>query len=346
MTEHLSPDPLVTINELIAGYFKTQLVYIAAKLRLADLLAERPRRLDELEGLVAADPSALRRIVRALVVYGVLREDAEGRLQPTSAGAYLASDHPHSVREYALFVGELHYPAWGEIAHSVRTGATGFEAAFGRPFFAYLAQHPEAGARFQALMSGGTRREAEALAATYDFSRSRVVVDVGGGHGTLLDVLLQTHPHLRGVLLERDALASAARAALARAGVGDRCMVMAGDFFAAVPAGGDTYVLSWVLHDWDDEEAVRILRRCRDAMPAEGWLLISELIAPERVEVDAPPGSPSERVARLDLSMLVLMGGRERTVAEFEALLVGGGFRLEQALRTESPRSLLVAAPA
>ena len=128
----LSPiDPLVTINELIAGYFKTQLVYIAAKLRLVDILNERPRSMAELGKVVSADPLALRRIVRALIVYGLLIEDATGALSPTAAGAYLASGHPRSLREYALFVGEQHYPAWGEIAYSAQTGETGFEAAFG-----------------------------------------------------------------------------------------------------------------------------------------------------------------------------------------------------------------------
>ncbi len=340
-----SSDPLVTINELIAGYFKTQLVYIAAKLRLVDLLNERRRTLADLEGEVSADPLALRRIVRALIVYGVLEEDAEGRLSPTQAGAFLASDHPRSLREYALFVGEQHYPAWGEIAYSAQTGKTGFEAAFGQPFFTYLAQHPEAEARFQRLMRGGMRREAEALVSAYDFSDSQVVVDVGGGDGTLLDVLLRRYPHLQGILFERAELVADARAALSAAGVGSRVEVVGGDFFEQVPAGGDVYVLSWILHDWDDAAATKILRTCREAMSTTGKLLIFELVAPERMEANAAPASLSERVTRLDLSMLVLMGGRERTASEFRQLLAASGFALRNVLETPSPRSLLVAAP-
>lgn len=343
MHDQATPDPLTTINELIAGYFKTQLVYITAKLRLVDLLNERPRDLSELVQVVDADLLALRRIVRALIVYGLLVRDAEGKLFPTAAGAYLGSGHPRSLYDYALFVGEQHYPAWGEIAHSAATGKTGFVAAFSEPFFSYLAQRPDTDARFQRLMSGGVRREAEALAEAYDFSNSNVVIDVGGGDGTLLGVLLKKYPHLRGVLFERVELAAQAQAALDVADIGSHVEVIGGDFFESVPAGGDTYVLSWVLHDWDDEAAAKILRVCRKAIPETGRLLIFELVMPEVIEAGARPASLSERVVRLDMSMLVLMGGRERTVTEFGQLLEANGFLLKQVVGTASPRSLLIA---
>lgn len=340
-----STDPLLMVNELLAGYFKTQLLYVAAKLELPDRIAAAPQTTTELAQVLPVDALSLRRLLRALITYGILEENEQGILGLTPVGALLQAGHPSLLRDYALLVGEQHYPAWGHLLHTIQTGQTGFEAAFGTPFFASLATTPEVGDRFDRLMSRGTRVAAEALRDGYDFSTHARVVDVGGGQGTLLITLLEAYPHLQGLLYESSAVVSAAQTAVEAAGLEDRCQILAGDFFEAIPRGGDLYLLSQVLHDWSDDQARQILTCCAEAMPADGVLLICELVLPEQIEPGAAPASQSERVVRQDLSMLVLMGGRERTQDEFRQLLASAGFRLERCLQTSTPRSLLVAHP-
>ncbi|HEX2033731.1 MAG TPA: methyltransferase [Chloroflexota bacterium] len=325
------------LARLIGGYRNTQMIAVAARLGLADRLADGPRGAAELAALVGAAPQPLHRLLRGLVNIGVLHEDVDGRFRLTAVGAFLRSDVSDSQRAWAIWEGDTSYRAWGELELSVRTGRTAFEAHFGRPFFEELTANEARGRQFDAAMVSFTSAIGAAVAAAYDFSPFRTVVDVGGGHGTVIAAILQAHPRPRGVLFDLPHVAAGARALLERAGVAERCRIAGGDFFQAVPRG-DCYVLSHIIHDWEDGPARAILRRCREAMDGDGRLLIVEKYMPEPMVAGAvPPGT--------DVNMLVLTGGRERTEAEYRTLLEGAGLRLTRVIPTASMASIFEAQP-
>jgi hypothetical protein len=227
-----------------------------------------------------------------------------------------------------MFGGARAWQCWGDLPHCVRTGQSGMRHLFGMGSFEYLAAHPEEAATFNQAMADITRQTARAVVAAYDFSPFRTVIDVGGGNGTLIAAILAGTPTLRGVVFDLPSGNAEAPRQLAAAGVAERCQVVAGDFFRAVPSGADAYILKSVIHDWDDEPSVTILRNCRDAIAPTGKLLLVERVMPERME--ASPGHV--RAAMLDLNMLVMPGGRERTAAEYAALFAAGGFELARIL--------------
>jgi len=247
------------------------------------------------------------------------------------------------VRDAVLFlVGEWCWRTWGGLLHSVRTGEPAFDHVFGMSNFEYWAHDAEAGATHDAYFRAMARTTSAPLVAAYDFSRFGTVVDVGGSAGALLAAILQAHPGVRGVLFDLPHVVAGAAAVLTEAGVADRCAVVGGTFFESVPAGGDAYLLKYVIHDWDDARAVAILRRCREVTAPESVLLLIEQVLPERLEA----GAAAQRVARLDLQMLVLTpGGRERTEGEFRALLREAAFELRAVLPTASPFHILEAVP-
>jgi hypothetical protein len=292
---------------------------VASKLGVAEAL---PGTGPEVAAAVGADAGAVTRVLRGLALEGVVVE-ADGRFSLTPVGECLpAMAGPLTVR------GELYYHGAEGLLQAVRDGGTAFERVYGAPFFAHLDSHPEASAAFEASMAGRARQEADAVVAAYDFRALGSLVDVGGGRGVLLDAILQAAPDLRAVLVDRpDAVAAA------RANVGARAECVVCDFFESVPAGFDAYLLSRVLHDWDDADALRILRVCRTAMGAGGRLLIVDAILPERA-VDQP------FAIRMDLHMLLLLGARERTEAEFRELLGRAGFSLSRVVPTGSPAGL------
>jgi hypothetical protein len=312
-----------TLLDLIGGHRQTQLIYVATELGIADLVAEGLTSSAEVARAVGADPLAAQRLLRGLVVLGLLTE-ADGRFGLTPLGALLRRGAPDSLREDALDAGALHYPAWGALLHAVRTGRPGFDHVFGVGLFDYLAQHPEREAAFHRRMAAATGERLGPVLA-YDFAGSRTVVDVGGGHGVLLAAVLRAHPHLTGVLFDLPQVVAGAGPVLRAAGVAPRCRVVGGSVFDAVPPGGDTYLLKSVLHDWDDERAGRILANCRRAVPERGTLLVAEARLPAR-PADVPPPVLASLVM-LDLTMLTMTGGRERTGAEYQALLSAAGFR-------------------
>jgi SAM-dependent methyltransferase len=308
----------------IDGYLSSQLIYVAAELGVADALAAGPRSSAEVAAAVGADPAALHRVLRGLVLEDVVAEDDEGRFALTELGALLRTDAAGSLRGPAQARGRVYYGAAAGLLETVRVGGTAFEHVHGEPFFDHLARNPDREAAFQDSMAGRAARETAAVVAAYDFTRARRVVDVGGGDGVLLEAVLRAAPGVDGVLFDRPFVADRARERLAGAGLGARCECVGGDFFDAVPAGADHYVLSRVLHDWDDEPAGRILAACRRALPAGGRLLVVEALLPERA-ADAPGA------ITMDLHMLVLLGARERTEAEYRALLATAGLRLARA---------------
>lgn len=322
------------LQALINGYQHTALIYLAAKLRLADHLGESPKSGAELAQALGADAPSLHRVLRGLATLGVCSEAPDGRFALTAAGAELRSGSPSAARGLALLTGEEYAPAWGNLLHTVMTGEPAFRHCFGMDTLEHRAEHPELNDHFNIGLALNASRIAPTILAAYDFSAFRTVADVGGGQGALLAALLQAHPHLNGTLLERPDVAAAARAHLEAAGVSARCRVVEGDFFHDVPAGANVLILKSVLHDWEDERAAMLLRNCRQALSAQGKLLIIERLLPERAADD-----PAAII--VDLQMLALTGGRERSQADYRALLDASGFALAKARRTPSGFSIL-----
>jgi hypothetical protein len=281
--------------------------------------------------------------VRALAALGVVAEEADGRVSLTPLGTPLRAGVPGSVRDHVRFLaGEWFWRSWGDLLYSVRTGQTAFEHQFGMQVFEYLGHHPEAGAIHHAFFTAMARLTSAPLVAAYDYARFGTIVDVGGNVGSLLSAILQAHPGGRGILFDLPYVVTGAASVLSEAGVVDRCAVVGGDFFESVPSGGDAYILKYIIHDWDDERAMSILTRCREAMGPGATLLIIEQVLPERLEA----GAVAWQSARLDLQMLVLTsGGRERTESDFRQLLADAGFELRRVVPTQSPFSILEAEP-
>jgi len=323
--------------QMMTGYWVSQALYVAAKLSVPDLLADGPRPVEELAQATQADASSLRRVLRALASVGVFTEVSSGTFALTPLAALLRTGIPDSMRALAIMYAEEQYRAWGDILHSVKTGRTAFERQFGTSYFAYLAQHPEADRVFNEAMTGWTTQLVGSVVDAYDFSRFKTVVDVGGSYGTLLTAILRSNPAVRGILFDQPRVVAAAGPQLARAGVVERCATVGGDFFDEVPAGGDAYVLAQILHDWDDERCVAILRQCRRAMPTHGKLLVIELVL--------PPGEEPFFGKWLDLHMLVLLGARERTATEYDSLFRRSGFALAHVVPTAAPASIVEAVP-
>jgi O-methyltransferase domain/Dimerisation domain len=326
--EKVAVRPAWQLMRLLDGFVTTQLLYVAAKLGVADVLADGPRSGEEIAAAVGADRDALVRVLRGLVTDDVLAEEEDGRFALTPVGECLRAG-----AGAALARGEVYYEAAAGLLATVREGGTAFEHVHGERFFDHLARHPDREAAFQASMAARSEQEAHDVVAVYDFSELRRLVDVGGGRGILLAAILRANPNLRGVLTDREAALPAARVHLDAASVGDRAECVAADFFTTVPPGADAYLLSRVIHDWDDADARHILSICRRAMPRTSRLLVVEAILPERAR-DRPAA------IRMDLHMLLLLGARERTEAEFRALLDSSGFELQRVVMTASPAGL------
>jgi hypothetical protein len=325
----------VQVSRLMDGYLVTQLLYVAAQLGLADVLAGAPQAADTLARQVGAEPGALGRVLRGLAAEGVLDEQPDGRFSLSALGTCLRRDVPSSLRGAILARGDLYYGAAAGLPQAVQQGGVPFEHVHRVGFFEYLAQYPDRGATFQASMADRARHEAVEVVAAYDFGAFRRLVDVGGGHGVLLSAILAAVPRLEGVLLDQPSVVKRAREHLASAGLAGRCTCVAGDFFAGVPPGGDAYVLSRVIHDWDDDAAVRILTNCRRAMGEDGTLLLVEVVLPMRAR-EGPAA------IRMDLHMLTLLHGRERTAAAYERLLGTAGLRPVRVVPTRSPAGISV----
>lgn len=328
------------MRRMVLGFRATCLLYVAAELGPADLLAGGPRDSAALAAETGASPDALHRLPRGLAQAGVFQALGDGRFALTPVGECLRSDAPGSQRDLARLVGhDAFWRAWGDLLHSVRTGETAFAHAHGYGLFAHLAAEPDFVPRFNRGMAGSSQAVIDALIAAYDFGRFASIVDVGGGTGSLLTSILRTYPGPRGVLFDLPHSRERAEAAVATAGIADRCAFTGGDFFATVPAGGDAYILKLVLHDWDDERATAIPEQCRQAMSPAGTLLVMEHLLP------ATDDLPALDAVMMDLNMLVLAGGRERSAAELERLLARAGLRLSRVTPTTSPLSIVEAAP-
>jgi hypothetical protein len=311
---------------------------VFAALGVPDCLARRPATAEELASQLGVHAGALHRLLRALSSVRVVTRDKEGRFVLTQLGDRLRSDADDSLRPLAVAYGQpWWWGAWGDLLHSVRTGEPAFDHVFGCSLHDYLDQHDGTSEIFgdsMILRSGDDDRE---VAGAFDFSTVRRVVDVGAGQGALVEAVLSRHAHVAAVIFDTQAAIDAARRHLATSDVVDRVEFVAGDFFAAVPADADVYVLKNILHNWDDDRAVAILRVVRQACPAEGALLVVQHLVGED-----DGASPAKL---LDIALLVFSGGKQRTRAEYELLLGMSGFECEQLVDTESGMSVMVARP-
>jgi hypothetical protein len=290
---------------LIYGYQVSQAIHVAAALGIAHELADGPRAVDDLASVTATHAATLQRLLRALAAVEVVHEEPDGTFGLTALGEALRGP----AGSLAAFIGRPnHWTAWGQLLHSVRTGENAFRAVHGVDVWEYRARHPEEGAIFDAAMTGFSRRVNAAVAAAHDFGRYGVIVDVGGGHGALLAGILARHPGVRGVLFDQPAVVAGAEA--------DGVEVVGGSFFESVPAGGDAYLLKSVLHDWEDEPAIAILRTCRRAARTGTALLV----------IERGLALPATKFS--DLNMLVGPGGRERASEEYATLLAAAGYEL------------------
>jgi hypothetical protein len=329
--------PHVKLIEMGTAFWVSKVVYAAAKLSLADRL-DTPKSAAELAPLVGAHAPSLHRFMRTLAGLGLLAEGEAQRFSLTALGAALKAGAPGSARPSILALGSPWFAsAFDNITHSLETGETGFEKAWGMPLFDYLASHPEDASLFSETMVGFHGQEPPAVAEAYDFSSFSTVVDVGGATGNLLAAILTRHTGPRGILFDRPYVVADAPALLEERGVAERVSIRSGDFFESVPEGGDAYVLSHVVHDWNEDQCITILENCRKAMGPNSRLLLVEMVLPAG---DAPhPGK------MLDMVMLVVPGGQERTEAEYADLLGKAGFRLARVIPTASAVSIVEAAP-
>ena len=328
----------VQMLQIISGFWISRGVYVIAKLGIPDLLKSGPKTADELAAATKMHAPSLFRILRALASVGVLSSVNGGRFAQTPVSETLVTDAPGSLRWFAVSeLGQEHYPAWGNLMHSVKTGEIAFDNFFGVDIWKYFQQNPEDAAVFNDSMSSVTAATNEAILSLYDFSSFGTVVDVGGGHGGLITSILKRNPKVKGVLFDAPEVIEGARPKLEAAGLAERCETVAGDFFKSVPAGGDAYVMKWIIHDWDDEKSITILRNCRSRMRANGRLILVDCVVPES---DEPHFSKF-----IDLNMLVMTGGKERTAKEFEQLLGAAGFKLLRIIPTELPTSIVEAEP-
>ncbi|MFJ9624218.1 methyltransferase [Streptomyces sp. NPDC101181] len=322
------------MTQMITGYWVTQVVRTAAELDLAGHLADGPATADEIARAGSLHPTATLRFLRACAALDLVTSEDGTVFAATPLLSTLRADRPGSLRDLALWGGmESHWGPWGRLADAVRTGQGQVGPTLGADLFGYLAAHPEEGHRFTAAMGAMTDGVAERLADVLPLSGSETVVDVGGAAGVFVQTLMVRHPALRGVVLEMPHLAEAARSAADRAGVTDRFAFVAGDFFESVPSG-DVHVLKYVLHDWDDESAVRILRSCRAALNPGGRVVLAELVVDPGASAGLPP--------LMDLNMLTLTdGGRERTEDDFEELFRLAGLRMTRVTHSASLVSLI-----
>lgn len=320
--------------QFLAGFIEmlwsSRALWAAAKLGVADLMAVGPQSAAALAEATGTHAPSVYRLMRALCGLGIFHEDEQGRFSLTPVSQLMRTDSPQTMRSTLISeLGEVHYPAWGDVLHSLRTGQRAFDHVFGADVWAYFRDHKEVGETFHQNMMNLTKALDQAILAAYDFSPFAKVLDVGGGHGGLLSAILRKHPNVRGVVFDVPNVAAGAKEHLASANLADRCEVTSGDFFQAIPVtGADACTMKFILHDWNDEQSLTILRNLHRALPSNATLLLLETVIPQRNEHSFGNF--------MDLNMLVMTGGRERTADEYRQLLKQGGFEFRRVVPTES----------
>lgn len=317
-----SPEQVRELYRLMGGFRVSQAIYVVAELGIADFLADGPQGSDALAAATHTDEAALYRVLRLLTGVGLFEEVGPHHFALTGLGAGLRVDVSGSIRPITVnILDEPRWQAWGQLLHSVRTGEIGFDHYHGMGLFDYLGAHPANAARFNRAMTSNTALSGTAITRAYDFSGVRRLVDIAGGHGLLLATILQAYPAMRGVLFELPEVVAGAPAVLGEMGVADRCDVVGGNFFSDVIPSGDAYILRQIIHDWDDPRATAILANVRCAMQGAGKVLVVE-------RTIAADYRQALSVLHLDVQMLVLLGGCERTEAEYGALFAAADLQL------------------
>jgi len=322
--------------ERIAAYWQSQLVFVAAKLGVADALVAGPLTVNEIAARVGAHPPYLGRVLRALASVGIFASDPHGRFHLTRLAQTLRSDHPESLRNFALMlVDDYNWAAWGALEHTVRTGESAFEHVHGAPAFPWMREHPEKERMFSASMASISVMENAAVTRAYAFGKLRKVVDVGGAHGHLLVSILRSYVKVRGVLFDQPPVIEEALKTgfIGASDLVTRCEAVGGDFFESVPEGADAYVMKYIIHDWDDERSVRILQNCRKAMADDGRVIVIDHVV--------AAGNRFDWGKLMDINMMVMLGSKERTKDEFRQLFARAGLRLKRVMRTASSLSIL-----
>lgn len=318
---------------MITGYWISQAIYAAAKFAIADHLNDGPRTVDELAGATSTNPDALYRLLRALASVGIFVEGPPRQFSLTPLAEPLRSDVPGSKRALALMSGDEQFRAWAEIDYSIRTGKIAFERVFGKPIFDYLGEHPDKAQIFDAAMVGIHGRESNAILDAYDLSPFGVVVDIGGGNGSQITEILKKYSKMKGILFDLPHVIQRAKERIVSSGLQDRCQLVPGSFFDAVPEGAGAYILRHIIHDWDEEKCLTILRNCHRAMSSASKLLVIESVI--------PPDNEPFYGKFLDLVMLLIPGGKERTADEYRDLFRCAGFELTQIVPTSTEISIL-----
>ena len=328
-----------TLARLLTGMWAMQSVAAGARLGIFDALGGGPRSAEAIAREIHAEPLATARLMRALSSLGILVREDDGRFGLTEAGERLRKGVPGTFRDF--FIGEsdrMHWRSWENVDEAVRTGRPRPVEVFGLPAFDYYAQNREEGEQFGRAMENASQLAAAAMLEAYDFAGVRTILDVGGGNGSMALAILGRHPRMKGKIADLPYIEPQAKSAIAAAGAAGRCDFEAGSFFERVPAGADLHLMKSVLHDWNDEECVRLLKNCRAALAPEGRLVVVEMLVPEEMG----PGL----VTLMDLNMLVMTGGRERTAKEYDALFEAAGYVKARIIPTRSPFSLLETRPA
>jgi hypothetical protein len=331
---HANSEPAAALRQKAFGFIIARSIYAVAKLRIADLIKDGDRSIEVLAQETGSNPAVLYRILRSLSGEGVFQEQDGRRFSLTPIGQLLRTDIPGSLYAYIIMNHGVQYQAWTDVLHSVSTGEAAVVKTFGQTWSDILRTNAEYRDIFHEAMKSSEQTQNPGLAQSYDFSRAKVVADIGGGNGSLLSAILAQHEHLSGILLDIEPAIRAARAG--DGGPLPRCKTVVGDFFKEVPAGVDIYILKRVLHDWNDEQSISILNNCRRAMPREGRILVIETLIGSRNE-------PSWGKLQ-DLSMLITTGGMERSEIEFANIFSRAGLRLTQTLSTPSDLNVMVAA--
>lgn len=324
--------PHTKMLNLMIGYWVSRLIQVAAQLKLADLLKDGPRAADELAAIAGVRAPQLYRVLRALASVGIFAEAKNQKFKLTPLAATLQTGVAGSMRTGALMLNsDWQWDAWQELLHGIETDEIPFVKAHGMSVFEYLEKHPDDLAAFHGSATGLTN---PAIAGAYKFSRFRTLVDVGGSHGALLATILAANPKLSGVLFDQPSVIAGARSGphVTAKGITERCTLESGSFFESVPPGADAYIMKYILHDWDDERAVKILSNCHAAMNKNGRVLVVDSVI--------PPGNDPGYVKLLDIEMLVI-GGRERTKADFAEIFRKSGLKLTRVLATKSPLSIV-----
>lgn len=334
------------LNQLISGYCITQLIYVATKLGIADLLKDGPKSIKELADITRTDESALYRVLRALTSVGLFAEaEDEKSFKMTDFAIPLQTDAPNSVRNNIIINGEeFVWKPWGELLYAVETGKSPFEKVFDMNLFQYFEKAPQAGDIFNKCMSNNTKSVIDSILENYDFSSYQKVIDIGGGTGTFITSILRRYPYIQGVLFDVPHVVDRAKEIINKWGLANRCEIIGGEFFVSVPSGGDAYILKNIIHDWDDEQAVKILKNCRKAMNGKEKLILVEIVLEPN-----NPGISEEHYQTntlFDVHMMILTaGGRERTEKEFRNILKTSGYELERIININSSLSVLECKP-